>query len=212
LWRVALLVIMCAVAQEVRGQPAREYQLKAVFLLRFGQFVDWPVAAFPKPDSPFVIGVLGPDPFGSSLDEAVRGEKIRGRDIEIHHFRRVEEVDACHILFINSREEPLESILARLKGRSILTVGDSENFARRGGIIRFLTEQGKVRLRINLEAAKANNLVVSSKLLRWAELAGKDLPKENEANRRFYTTSDSADNHADQQHGALARVGSLHNL
>jgi hypothetical protein len=124
--------------------PAREYQVKAVFLFNFAQFVDWPPQAFPEAQTPLVIGVLGEDPFGAYLDETVRDEKVNNR--------------------------------ASLKERSILTVSDTEGAAQRGVMIRLVTEKNKIRLRINLQAAKAANLTISSKLLRPAEIvaAGRD--------------------------------------
>jgi hypothetical protein len=61
-------------------------------------------------------------------------------------------------------------VLDSLKGRPILTVGDTDRFAGRGGMIRFVTDRNRIRLRINLEAATAANLKISSKLLRPAEI------------------------------------------
>jgi hypothetical protein len=154
-----------------------EYQLKAVFLFNFSQFVDWPPAAFADGRSPLVIGVLGHDPFGNELDEIVHGETVNGRPLAVRRFARIEEIDSCHILFIDrSERDQLERILAPLKGRTILTVGDFEGFARRGGMIRFTTLGNKIRMRINLTAAQRANLTISSKLLRPAEIveAGQD--------------------------------------
>jgi hypothetical protein len=150
-----------------------EYQVKAVFLFNFAQFVDWPSNAFAEAQAPLVIGILGEDPFGAYLDETVRGEKVNNRSVIVQRFRHVGEVKACHLLFISRSEtERLEQILASLKGRSVLTVGDFDGFARRGGMIRFVTEKNKIRLRIGLETAKAANLIISSKLLRPAEIIG----------------------------------------
>jgi hypothetical protein len=147
-----------------------EYQIKAVFLFNFAQFVDWPPKAFADAQTPLVIGILGEDLFGSYLDETVRGEKVNNRPLVVQRFRRIGEIKACHVLFISRSENArLEEILASLKGRSILTVGDNDDFALRGGMIRFVTEKNKIRMRINLEAVKAANLTISSKLLRLAE-------------------------------------------
>ena len=154
-----------------------EYQLKAVFLFNFAQFVDWPQESFPEAQMPLVIGVLGEDPFGTYLDEIVSGETVNNRRLEIQRYRRVDEMKTCHILFISQSESKrLEQIVADVKGRSILTVSDAVGFARYGGMIRFVTEKNKLRLRINLEAATAANLTISSKLLRPAEIVtpGKD--------------------------------------
>ena len=159
-----------------QSPQSKEYQVKAVFLFNFAQFVEWPTNAFPDAQTPLIIGILGEDPFGSYLDETVRGEKVNNRPLVVQRYRRMDEIKSCHILFISRSEaDRLEEVLGGLKGRNILTVGDFEGFAQRGGMVRFVTEK-KVRLRINLEAAKAASLTISSKLLRPAEIVapGKD--------------------------------------
>lgn len=151
--------------------PLRDYQLKGIFLYNFAQFVEWPPAAFPTEQAPLIIGVLGEDPFGPNLDEVAKGEKLGGRVLEVRRYRRVEDVDVCHILFISRSEfSRLRRVLAGLEGRSILTVSDAEEFTRWGGMIRFVTENNKIRIRINVEAAKRAGLTLSSKLLRAAEV------------------------------------------
>lgn len=148
-------------------------QVEAVFLFNFSQFVDWPPQAFPQVDSPIVIGVLGSDPFDGTLDEVVRGETVKGRPLVVRRFQRVEQLTDCHILFISRSERPrLEPIVQTLKGRSILTVSDLDEFATEGGIIGFVMLDNKIRLRVNLEAAKEAGLTLSSKLLRPAQIVG----------------------------------------
>lgn len=155
------------------AEPAapREYQIKAVFLFNFAQFVEWPPQAFPDAQTPLVIGVLGRDPFGAYLDETVRGETVNNRSLVVQRYGRVEDINTCHILFISRSEgDRLEQILARLRGRSILTVADAEGVAVPGVMIRLVTVENKIRLRINLEVAQAADLRISSKLLRPAEI------------------------------------------
>lgn len=171
-WRIALAFRLFAIPA-LSAEPAAfpEYEVKAVFLFNFAQFVDWPLATFPDAQSPIVIGVLGRDPFAGALDEAVKGEKVNGRPFVIQHYSRLDEIKNCQILFVcRSETGRLPTILAALKGRSILTVSDADNFTEQGGMIRFVTEQNKVRFRINLEPAKAANLTLSSKLLRPASI------------------------------------------
>ncbi|MFL5403964.1 MAG: YfiR family protein [Gemmatimonadales bacterium] len=165
---LAFLAARPAAAQTVRASAS---EVQAVFLFNFAQFVDWPVEAFPDPQSPLVIGILGQDPFGTFLDRTVQGETVRGRPFKVSRYRRVEEVKDCHILFISRSEtKRLDPILAALKDRPILTVSNGDDFARPGGIIRFLLNQSKIRLSIDLEAAQAARLTFSSKLLRSAEI------------------------------------------
>jgi YfiR/HmsC-like len=157
--------------------PSREYQVKAVFLFNFTQFVEWPAEAFADPTAPLVIGVLGEDPFGAFLDETVRGERANGRPLLVERFRRVQEIGNCQVLFISrSESDRLGEILASLAGKPILTVSDIEGFAPRGGVIRLVTVGGKIRLRINLDSARVAKLTISSKLLRPSEIvaSGKD--------------------------------------
>lgn len=172
---VAVLLALALLAPPGAGAavpaPAAlpEYQIKAVFLFNFAQFVTWPAEAFHDAEAPLVIGVLGTDPFGRQLEDAVRGEKIGPRALVVRHFSRVDEITECHILFISSSEAGhLQNVLARLKGRSLLTVGDVADFNRAGGMVRFITENHKIRLRINVAAAKGAALIISSKLLRPA--------------------------------------------
>jgi hypothetical protein len=167
---VAVLLALAAGPGRAQAPPT-EYQVKAVFLFNFSQFVDWPAAAFADRRSPLVIGVLGRDPFGATLDEIVRGETVNGRPLAVRRYESIEQLDTCHILFIErSQVEQFDTIIAALKGRSILTVGDFAGFARRGGIIRFVTVGNKIRLRVNLVAAQQARLTISSKLLRPAQI------------------------------------------
>ena len=160
---------LCSVPTMAQTAAIPEYRVKATFLLQFAQFVDWPPQVFSGPQTPLVIGVLGEDPFGNFLDETARSETVERHALTVQRYRRVEEIKNCQVLFVSRSEESrLEEIAAALKGRNVLIVGDAERFAYRGGMIQFVTEDNKIRLRINLGAAKAANLTISSKLLRLA--------------------------------------------
>lgn len=155
------------------GEAPTEYQVKAVFVYNFSHFVEWPPQAFTAPTEPFIIGILGGDPFGARLDEAVRGEQIDQHPLLIRRFRNVGEVGACQILYIDSSESAeLPQILAALDHRSTLTVSDLAGASERGVMIQFATENNRIRLRINVESARAAGLTISSKLLRPAEIVG----------------------------------------
>ena len=174
-WRAGSLFLLLAVLQFGGGaraaEPSREYQLKAVFLFNFAQFAEWPPESFADKDAPLVIGILGADPFGNFLTEMVRDEVVRGRRLVVERYQKLEEIKTCHILFISqSKAGELDQILEALKAKPVLTVSDIANSALRGVMIRFITEQNKIRFRINVEAVKASNLSLSSKLLRSAEI------------------------------------------
>jgi hypothetical protein len=172
--RIVLLLALlqtCGAVSLIAQSAGREYRIKAVFLFNFAQFAHWPPAAFADDQSPLVIGVLGADPFGPMLAEVVAGEKLGRHAFVVRHYDRVEEVGACQILFISrSASGRLDRIIGSLRHRPILTVGDMDSFARRGGLIQLVTERNRIRLRVNLSAVDSAGLTLSSNLLRQAEI------------------------------------------
>jgi hypothetical protein len=150
-------------------QRAPEFQVKAAFLFNFSKFMEWPANSFSTPYDPFVIGVYGKDPFGTFLDETIAGETMMGRPMIIERIKNLDDIKKCQILFINQPAKTGEA-LARARGLGILTVSDDPNFCSLGGIIRFYKENEMIRLQINVDAAKASNLAISSKLLRIAKI------------------------------------------
>jgi len=174
---IGLLLACGAGALDIAHAAPTAAEVEAVFLFNFSEFVDWPPQVFSDPRAPIVIGVLGSDPFGPALDDVVRGETVNGRALVVRRFEHVEELADCQILFISRSERArLQPILQAVKGRSVLTVSDLENFALEGGVIGFVLAENKIRLRINLQAARTAGLTLSSKLLRPAQIVG---PGEN---------------------------------
>ena len=166
--RLATLLLAAAALQE---RDAPEYEIKAAFLYNFATFVEWPTSAFPHEDSPFVVGILGEDPFGAALEEAFRGKTLHHRRIVVRRSSELGDLTPCHLLFISKSErERASRILDALKGMPVLKVGDFPGFATLGGCINFTVEGKKVRFEINPEAPKRANLKVSSKLLRLARV------------------------------------------
>src|SRR5882672_6366560 len=179
--RILRAMFICCVSfagLAARGQVAQEYDLKAAFLCKFALFVEWPTNAFPDAKTPITIGVLGSDPFGKRLDEVVRNEIVQKRRLDVESYSSVEGIiklaeeknKICHILFVSQSESgKLGRIFAGLKGRHILTVGESDRFCQSGGIIQFVMVENKVRFIINQDAAKAAKIKLSAALLDLAE-------------------------------------------
>lgn len=167
-----LLVLLSSTPLTARAQKTPgEYDIKAVFLFNFTRFVEWPAAQGEDADKPLIIAVLGDDPFGVRLDEAVRGETAGGRELVLKRIHDLDEAGRCDALFIARSEKPqVHKILARLKGRPILTVSDIPDFAAMGGMVELVTDGGKIRLHINVDESKAAQLTISSKLLRPAQI------------------------------------------
>jgi len=166
----ALLLALSVLSASAQA-PVSEFKVKAVYLVKFIEFVDWPDGAFPATNSPLVIGVLGTDPFGRMLDEVAEGEMIKNRRVVVRRFHNAKEAEDANVLFIDKSESSrLRSILPSLQDRSILTVSDIEGFSDKGGVVRFIIENNKVHFRINVGAARRANLQISSKLLQLADV------------------------------------------
>lgn len=175
--RQVLAVLFCCLAgllvqaPQARGAAPTEFQVKAVFVFNFATFVQWPPEQQAASNTPFVIGLLGADELAGHLEEAVRGELVDGRPLQVRRYRSVEEVDDCRILFIGrGQQSQLGSVLGRLDGRRTLTVSDVDGAARNGVMIQLANEKNRVRLLINVDAAQAAGLTISSNLLRPAEI------------------------------------------
>ena len=160
---VVTTMLLCARVGE--SASANEYQVKAAFLFNFAKFVEWPPSAFADANTPLVIGVLGQDPFGSHLDDIVRGERVNNRSLKVQRYRSASEIKGCHVLFISrSESERLDQIVGTFRSRQMLLVTDADGG--RGVMIRFVNEGNRIRFKIDAQAAKAANLTISSKLLR----------------------------------------------
>jgi hypothetical protein len=166
------LAVTCSPPVAPAQTPAvTEYEIKAAFLYNFAKFVEWPPAAFADPGSPLVIGVLGDDPFESDLDHIIEGKTANDRPLVIKRSKRLEDLRACHILFISASESGhLAAMLNSLRTASVLTVGETDQFILLGGVINFIERENKVHFVINLEAAQRTTLKISSKLLKVADM------------------------------------------
>jgi hypothetical protein len=167
---VALLPVSVSLSAQVAR--ANEAELKAAFLYNFIKFTEWPREEMANKKDPFVIGVLGKDPFGAALDRAIEGETFQQKPIVIRRFSRMDEsVGNSHALFIGASEESnLPMILKLLDGQAILTMSEIENFVERGGGIQLQKEGNKLAFEVNVGAARRAGLGISSQLLRLAKL------------------------------------------
>ncbi len=147
---------------------SKEYRLKAAFIYNFAKFVEWPQGNFANDSSPIVIGVLGVNPFGDELGKTVGGRKISGRAIVIKPVHNAAAANGIHMLFVSSREVANFTRLERALGSGVLTVGESPQFAKVGGMIIFNLEGDKLRFEINKGAAERGGLKISAQLQKLA--------------------------------------------
>ncbi|TAK06616.1 MAG: YfiR family protein, partial [Candidatus Manganitrophaceae bacterium] len=169
---ITLLLCAEAALPPAQAQPgsASEYQVKAAFLYNFAKFVEWPPEALPD-DRPFVIGILGQDPFDGLIDEAVAGKTVRDRRIVVKRYSKMEDTIESQILYIGASEGENAIRIAKRIGRApILTVSDADRFAEQGGMVQLMVEQNRVRFAINVAAVERAGLKPSSQLLKLARI------------------------------------------
>ncbi len=156
-------LLLTAPYSSLAEEASREYMIKAAYVYRIAQFVDWPDSG--ATSAPLGVCILGEDPFGSAIDYIVE-KTSKGRGFSLNRFASPESLNGCHVLFISASETVhLEAILGGLEGRSVLTVSDVREFVRCGGMVGLVNRQGKIGLEINQGAAEAAGLQISAKLL-----------------------------------------------
>lgn len=151
-----------------------EYYRKAALFKVFSQYIEWPENSDVKDQSkPFVIGVIGKNPFGPILEKAYSQEeyKIKNKKVEIRFISKMEDIKSCHILFISKfYKNKLEEILAVTRKKPILTVAETKGFAERGILFNLYISKNEIRFEINAAALRESQLIVDSQLLSVARI------------------------------------------
>jgi hypothetical protein len=170
LWQWSLMLTAGLGVAHAVITTAPEYQVKAAFVYKFATYIHWPTET--DAARPFVIGVIGTDPFGPALNDVVSAQRVRGRAVVIRKLNRPEDALHYDVLFISSSERgSLRQILAALGSAPVLTVSDLDQFAEQGGMIGLVTtEDNLVRFEINRAALDRAGLKAPSQLLRLARL------------------------------------------
>jgi len=166
-WMAASLLLVPPLRAQTPA--AAEYRAKANYLANFPSFVEWPTEALPSGNAPFLVCVFGEFSFGTSLAEITRGTTVHDRRLEIRWVRKAQELAACQVLFVSRSEQKRYSqALDAVRGKMVLTVGETPEFLDAGGILSFSGQQGTIQFDVNLAAANKAHLKISSRLLALA--------------------------------------------
>jgi len=147
-----------------------EQRVKAAFLFKFGGYVEWPGSAFPRADSPFVIGVAGADVLAEELSKVVAGRTMNGRTVAVRRIRSGEQIAGVHVLFISRSEGGrLGELLFMTQGQPVLTVTETAKGLAQGSVINFVVADNRVRFEVSLEPANRSGLRIGAPLLAVAQ-------------------------------------------
>jgi hypothetical protein len=159
-----------ALAQSQGSRLPGEYQIKARYLSVLPEYIQWPPGSG-MANRQLVIGVMGESPFENHLDELFSPGKPQAKKGKVLYLPNTQGLEACDVLFIpESESDRLFEILRKVKGRPVLTIGDSSDFARRGVMVNLVLERDRVRLEINLTSLRDSGLKVSGHILKNAKI------------------------------------------
>lgn len=145
------------------GVPT-EYQLKSAFIYNFANFIDWP------------------DDIGKRLqlcaavpDEAMKyfgpldGKSVGDRTLTVRHLGEADSAGGCRILYVSGSDDAsLNDWLSEVGDEEVLTISESGDWLKKGVVMNLLLQDGRVTFDVNMEAARGENIVISSRLLRLA--------------------------------------------
>ncbi|MFH1196452.1 MAG: YfiR family protein [bacterium] len=164
---IALFIFLVPFCLFAQSETFSEYEVKAAFLEKFTRFIEWPYEEHIEDvNKPFVLGVIGENPFKSILEKMYSQQKIKNKKVEIRYISTLYEIDGCNLLFISQSEKyRINRILSYTEKKPILTICDEKEFSKKGVLITQFVESNYVRFEINKNALQKAGLFVSSLLL-----------------------------------------------
>lgn len=169
-WRVVAMALLALSGSipAFAADHSLEYAVKATFIYKFASFVEWPAGSFVSETAPFELCVVGIDPYGGRIEEAVAGQSVGRHPIVLRHLTLAEPRSSCHEMFLSgSPSQSISEALKEVSGTHVLTVTDSA-IGPAAGIVHFVIAEERVSFEIDNAAALKNGLVISSKLLALA--------------------------------------------
>ena len=173
LFLLAVLIAQLAPGRAAAGQSeserALERRVKAAFLYRFTEFVNWPDSAYSRPDSPFVIVVVGADALADEVRQITAGRTVSGRSVEVRRASEGDSIPLAQMVFLAETDRARQAASIRAAPRNALVVTEIDGALAQGSVINFVIVDGRVRFEISLEAAEKRGLRMSSRLLAVAQ-------------------------------------------
>jgi len=169
-----LLLLLFALVGRAHAQDVTEVGLKGAFLFNFARFTEWPADSLPA-DSVLSACVLGDPAVGDAFARQVKGKQVGGRSVVVTLVDSDSPLPVCNLLYLSGIPRArVGQIVSKFRETPVLTISDAEEFTKRGGVIQFFVESGKMRFRINARSAKRARLLLSSRLLALADVVDEE--------------------------------------
>lgn len=171
---LGMMFSLFALAASAQDRPAveeAELQVRAQFVYNFANFVEWPDDAFADASAPIKICLFGEVDFAPYL-YTFSGTRIGDRPLSVEKADEIEQIRAgCHILYVGQDERVrLPTFWQQIQYIYVLSIGDRQGFADKGGIINILRTRDRVQFDVNIENALVNGLFLDSDLLALARV------------------------------------------
>jgi hypothetical protein len=145
---------------------ASEEKVKAVYLYKFLNYVEWPASAFTGPAAPYQIGVIGDDLVANELAGIIAGKTVNNRPITSRRIAYGEPLTDIDVVFIGRGERARQAALLRqLRMQPALTVTETESALEQGSMVNFRIVDSRVRFEVSVDAAEQAGLKLSARLL-----------------------------------------------
>jgi hypothetical protein len=166
-WTMPLCVLfVLTVGTTMQTQEIEEHRLKAAFMFNFAKFISWPHA---ESDSKLTVCIVNSKDVAQALEAVAKGKTVDAREVVIQQLSFPAPLESCRLLFIGSGGKKIDEVLLAAKELPVVTVGEDEKFLRRGGMINFVLDEGRLRFEINTDAVSHSGVTISSKLLNLAK-------------------------------------------
>lgn len=174
---------MIPVTGMAQSHSSHEYKVKVAYVYKIAHYVHHAQLTGLTADDKLVIGILGEDPFGPLLRKIAAERKIHSKSIQVKRFQTWPQEGGCHLLFVSKTATPatVNRVIEQTRGKSILLVGETEGFEQIGGTFNlYLDANGKVGLKLNLDAAERSQFRVDARLLQVCDVVRDETPKSLE--------------------------------
>lgn len=170
---VALLAAALFLAAPVESQSidsVSEQSVKAAYLYKFADYVEWPEGVLGELADPLTFGVVGADSLARELREMTRGRAVRGRSIAVRSIDAEEPLDGVHVLFVGSSAmDDLPHLATAARENSALVITEAGGGLGQGSVINFREINQRIRFEVSLDSADRSHLRLSARLLAVAE-------------------------------------------
>jgi hypothetical protein len=167
-WRaLALLAALAALALPPASTQERdERAVRVAYLYSLIKFVDWPA-----PQNDLLIGYVGTPGTGETLLKSLDGRKSDAHTLHVVLSPSDEMLERCEIIYFgDASPEDIRKTLAKVDGRPVLTLGETDSFPRRGGMVGLVKDEDHIEIVVNLELAQRSGVKISSRVLNLATI------------------------------------------